>query len=159
MRVLRREKLVPLLSIAFRRRSRDEWLGIIDANVAAGDDDDDDDDANTGSDASNGSGGGGGGGGGMRRRRTVVPAAPVNTVGEAFASPQAAARDMIVTVQHPTVGSLRLCGSPVKFSATPAVATTRPPPLLGEHTDEVLTTLLGINEAGIAALRESGVVA
>ncbi len=69
-----------------------------------------------------------------------IPCAPINTVSEAFDSPQAAARDMVLEVDHPTVGRIKLAGFPYKFSHTPA-AVRQPPPLLGEHTDEILAEL------------------
>jgi crotonobetainyl-CoA:carnitine CoA-transferase CaiB-like acyl-CoA transferase len=65
------------------------------------------------------------------------------------------ARGMAVEVDHPTAGRVRLPGIPVKFAATPA-AVQGPPPRLGEHTDEVLRTVLGLDDAAIAELRASG---
>jgi len=65
-----------------------------------------------------------------------VPVGPVRTVPEVLESEQVKARGMIETVEHPTVGELRLVGIPFKFSATPA-SVRRPPPLLGEHTAEI----------------------
>ncbi len=64
---------------------------------------------------------------------------------------------MVETVMHPAIGELRLVGIPFKFSATPA-SIRRPPPLLGEHTDEVLRGLLGKSEAEVAALRAEQVI-
>ena len=66
-----------------------------------------------------------------------VPAGPVNTIGQALAHPQAAARDMVVTVDHPSAGPMRALGLPVKLSNLPPGQPT-PPPLLGEHTRAVL---------------------
>jgi crotonobetainyl-CoA:carnitine CoA-transferase CaiB-like acyl-CoA transferase len=60
-------------------------------------------------------------------------------------------------VAHPTVGELKLVGMPYKFSDTPA-AVRRPPPLLGEHTEEILAEELGLDAAGIAALRSAKVI-
>jgi formyl-CoA transferase len=71
-----------------------------------------------------------------------LPCAPINTVPEAFKLPQAIARDMVLTVDHPTAGFIDLAGFPYKFDATPA-AVHLPPPLLGEHNREVLVDLLG----------------
>ena len=71
-----------------------------------------------------------------------VPCAPINTVPEAFSLPQAAAREMVLEVEHPTAGSIKLAGFPFKFSDTPATI-RRPPPLLGQHTEQVLSELLG----------------
>ena len=67
-----------------------------------------------------------------------------------------AARRMIETVQHPTIGDLKLLGVPFKFSDTPA-AVRRPPPTLGEHTDEILGEI-GMDGPAIAKLRAERVV-
>src|SRR5262249_39195873 len=61
-----------------------------------------------------------------------VPCGRINSVGEALADPQTQARAMIETVEHPTIGDLKLVGMPYKFSGTPA-SVRRPPPMLGEH--------------------------
>jgi crotonobetainyl-CoA:carnitine CoA-transferase CaiB-like acyl-CoA transferase len=83
-----------------------------------------------------------------------VPAGPVRALDAVFAEPGIAARDMVVTVDHPTIGELRLPGIPYKLSATPG-SIRRPPPLLGEHTDEVLAAL-GYTPDEISTLRETG---
>ncbi len=70
-----------------------------------------------------------------------IPCGPINTLDKAFANPQVAAREMLVTMEHPTIGDLPLVGSPLKFSATP-VEYQLPPPRLGEHTDEILRDVL-----------------
>jgi formyl-CoA transferase/CoA:oxalate CoA-transferase len=84
-----------------------------------------------------------------------VPAGPVNTVPAALAQPQVAARDMVVEIEHPVAGTLKMLGSPLKLSAQPA-SIRRPPPVLGEHTDEVLAEA-GYTPAQIAELRQAGV--
>ena len=73
-------------------------------------------------------------------RAAAIPCAPINTVPEAFDLPQAQVRDMVLEMEHPAAGTIRLAGFPYKFSATPA-AIRRPPPLLGEHTEEILAEL------------------
>lgn len=61
---------------------------------------------------------------------------------------------MVVTVPHPTAGTLRMLGTPFKLSETPTTAPTAPP-LLGEHTEAVLRDLLGMDDASVARLKES----
>jgi crotonobetainyl-CoA:carnitine CoA-transferase CaiB-like acyl-CoA transferase len=85
-----------------------------------------------------------------------VPAGPVNTVPAALAQPQVAAREMVVEVEHPVAGTLKMLGSPLKLSAQPP-SIRRPPPVLGEHTDEILAEA-GYTAAQVAELREAGVV-
>ena len=86
-----------------------------------------------------------------------VPCGRINSVAEALADPQTQAREMIATVEHPTVGDLKLVGPPYKFSGTPA-SVRRPPPTLGEHTDEILRDELGLDAVAIAALRRDRVI-
>ncbi|HYO49837.1 MAG TPA: CoA transferase [Chloroflexia bacterium] len=75
-----------------------------------------------------------------------VPAGPVNTVDRALNSPQALARDMVRSVDHPGIGPVRMVASPMKLESTPP-SIRRHPPMLGEHTEEVLREVLG---AGVA---------
>jgi len=86
-----------------------------------------------------------------------VPCAPVQTIDQVFAAPQVLHRNMVVEVDHPTAGKLRLAGIPVKFSATPA-SVRLPPPLLGEHNDDVLASWLKMNEREINDLREKKII-
>jgi crotonobetainyl-CoA:carnitine CoA-transferase CaiB-like acyl-CoA transferase len=85
-----------------------------------------------------------------------VPAGPVNTVPAALAQPQVAAREMVVELEHPVAGVLKMLGTPLKLSAQPA-SIRRPPPALGQHTDEILAEA-GYPAARIAELREVGVI-
>jgi crotonobetainyl-CoA:carnitine CoA-transferase CaiB-like acyl-CoA transferase len=86
-----------------------------------------------------------------------VPCGPINNVDEVFADPQVQARGMAIDLDHPLAGSVKLVRSPMKLSATPATSDAAPP-LLGQHTDEVLAGLLGKSTEEIAALRAQGVL-
>jgi crotonobetainyl-CoA:carnitine CoA-transferase CaiB-like acyl-CoA transferase len=85
-----------------------------------------------------------------------VPCGPINDLADVFADPQVQAREMTATVAHPHHDALRLVASPMKLSATP-VTLRRAPPLLGQHTDEVLAEL-GIADGERARLRALGVI-
>lgn len=85
-----------------------------------------------------------------------IPAGPVNSMREAFDDPHLRSRDMLLHVDHPVEGRIPQLGFPVKFSITPG-SITRPPPGLGEHTDEVLAEL-GFDDRDIAAMRAAGEV-
>lgn len=85
-----------------------------------------------------------------------IPCGPIHTLDQTFAEPQVAARGMLIELPHPTAGKVPLVGSPLKFSATP-VDYRLPPPLLGQHTDEILLEL-GYSAEQISALRAEGVL-
>jgi crotonobetainyl-CoA:carnitine CoA-transferase CaiB-like acyl-CoA transferase len=85
-----------------------------------------------------------------------IPCGPINDYAAVFADPQIVARQMAVETDHPTLGHVRALGSAIKLSATPPV-TSRRAPLLGEHTNEILTEL-GLSADQIATLRTSGAV-
>lgn len=86
-----------------------------------------------------------------------VPCGPINDVGEVFANEQVQARGMAVELPHPSAGQVKLVRNPIRMSATPATSDVAPP-MLGQHTDEVLSEVLGRSAEEIAALRERGVV-
>ena len=86
-----------------------------------------------------------------------VPAGPVNTIDKVFADPQTLARGMLLQMPHPTLGTVRLAGTPLNLSTTPTQIRL-PPPLLGEHTDAILSRLLALDDRAIAALRLDGAV-
>jgi len=90
-------------------------------------------------------------------RAVGVPCGPINTVAEALNDPHTLARDMVRTVSHPTAGELKLVGIPFRMNGTPATI-RRPPPRLGEHTDEVLSTELGLSKQRLDALRSEKVI-
>jgi crotonobetainyl-CoA:carnitine CoA-transferase CaiB-like acyl-CoA transferase len=85
-----------------------------------------------------------------------VPCGPINDYAQVFADPHVIAREMVVDVEHPTLGSLKSLGSPIKMSATPPDVRRRAP-LLGEHTGEVLTEA-GYSSSEIHAFVQSGAV-
>jgi formyl-CoA transferase len=87
----------------------------------------------------------------------AIPCGPVNDMEHLFADQQVIYRDMIAEVPHPTIGTLRLGGIPIKYSETPGKV-RMPPPLLGEHTDAVLSDVLGYPGERIAALRQQGAI-
>lgn len=86
-----------------------------------------------------------------------VPSGAVRTVTEALADPQLAAREMIVPLEHLTAGPIRVLGTPLKLSATPAGIRT-PPPALGQHTDAILRQDLALEQVDIESLRSEGVI-
>lgn len=86
-----------------------------------------------------------------------IPCGSIKTVAEVFASPQVLAREMVRTLVHPKVGPVRVTGNPLKMSETPG-AVEQPPPLLGEHTDQVLAEWLGLDGEACMALRRDGVI-
>ncbi len=103
----------------------------------------------------------------MRKRTTAewvpaleqagVPCGPINTLKQVFEDPHVVARGLKVEIEHPTAGKVALVRSPMRFSETPVEYKT-PPPLLGQHTDEVLGGKLGKSAAEIEALRKAGTV-
>lgn len=105
----------------------------------------------------------------VTRRKTVaelvelftaynVPHAPILGIRDALAQPQAVAREMVVETEHPVLGKIPLVNRPLKFpgeqSPIPAA-----PPMLGQHTDEILRDILGLTDERIAQLRAAKVVA
>jgi crotonobetainyl-CoA:carnitine CoA-transferase CaiB-like acyl-CoA transferase len=117
-RVRHRDVLVPLLADRLRRRTRADWLAVLEA--------------------------------------AKVPCGPINGLDDVFADPQVIDRGMTATMAHPHTDRLELVASPMKLSATP-VQLRRPPPLLGQHTDEVLAEM-GIGPERRSALRARGVI-
>lgn len=87
-----------------------------------------------------------------------VPAAPVNSVDTVMKDRQLIARNMFVTVDDPAAGVVTIPGNPIKMESVPESPTRPRAPALGEHTDAVLKSVLGLDEAAIAALRAKGVV-
>jgi formyl-CoA transferase len=89
--------------------------------------------------------------------RYQVPHAPIMGVTEALAQPQAVAREMVVEVDHPTMGKIPIVGRSIKFPGAQQ-PTPSAPPVMGQHTDEILSDILGLKPDRIEALRASKVV-
>jgi formyl-CoA transferase len=85
------------------------------------------------------------------------PCGPINSFKQVFSMPHVKEREMVVEMQHPTIGALPLVGSPLKMGGTP-VSYRLPPPLIGEHTKEILTKVLGLTSEKVTELRESGCI-
>ncbi|WP_293177619.1 CoA transferase, partial [Oceanithermus sp.] len=83
---------------------------------------------------------------------------PAGSLGEALADPQAEARGLLWEVAHPKLGSTPLLASPLQHMDRTPARPAGPPPLLGQHTREVLTGALGMDEDEVRALAEGGVL-
>jgi len=86
-----------------------------------------------------------------------VPNGPINNIKQVFEEPQVIARGLRIELDHPTAGKVPLVASPMRFSATP-LEFKAPPPTLGQHTDEILRSVLKLGDAEIAQLRANGIV-
>jgi glutaryl-CoA transferase len=86
-----------------------------------------------------------------------LPCGPINTIPDVFAHPQAEARGLVLEAEHPSAEKVRFPGFPYKLEHTPAVV-RRPPPLLGQHTAEVLTEVLGYSAGELASFQERKIV-
>ena len=94
----------------------------------------------------------------QKLRSEGVPCGAVRDVGEICTSPQLQARGMLRRVDHPVAGSVGQLGSPIVMHGGPDADPMEPPPGLGQHTDELLTGLLGMSPDEVAKLREDGVL-
>ena len=90
-------------------------------------------------------------------RANGLPCGPIQTVGQVCNDPQVLARDMIISLDHPAAGPIRVTGVPIKLSETPG-AVHFPPPTLGQHSIEVLEDWLQINQEQAETLQQEGVV-
>lgn len=86
-----------------------------------------------------------------------IPSGPINNIKEVFDDPQVLHREMLLEMPHPKAGKIRVAGIPVKYSRTRAEARMHPP-LLGEHTEEILKNYLGYDDQKIERLRKEEVI-
>lgn len=86
-----------------------------------------------------------------------IPCAPINSMDEVFKDPQVLHRNMLVEVAHPKAGKIKMVGMPVKYSKAD-VGVRMPPPVLGEHTHEILSEVLGYDHKRIEELKSEGVI-
>ena len=86
-----------------------------------------------------------------------VACGPINDLAQVFKNPQVVAREMVVTLDHPSAGKMRTIANPIHLSDSP-VRYQGPPPTLGQHTKSVLQELLGIGQEDIARLWASGII-
>ena len=86
-----------------------------------------------------------------------VPYGPVNTLEQVFEDPHVQAREMVRHVDHPTIGSVPLLAPPVRFNGKQSEI-RMPPPLLGQHTDEILCSVLQLSPEEIESLRADGAI-
>ena len=82
---------------------------------------------------------------------------PINDIAQVFKDPQVIARDMLVELGHPLAGKIPSIANPIKFSES-AIRYERAPPLLGQHTREVIEEVLGLTESEIGELKASGAI-
>ena len=84
---------------------------------------------------------------------------PINTLSEVFADPHVKAREMVIEMEHQTTGKapLKLIANPIKMGQTPP-SYRNPPPLLGEHTNQILSDSLGLSEVEIKNLKQKGII-
>jgi crotonobetainyl-CoA:carnitine CoA-transferase CaiB-like acyl-CoA transferase len=90
-------------------------------------------------------------------RKASLPSSPINTLPEVFEHPQVLARCMAIPAEHPTVGEMQVTGFAYNLSSTPANVRLAPP-LLGQHTDEVLSEQCNYDPVKIKTLHEQGVI-
>jgi len=87
----------------------------------------------------------------------AVPCGPINRIDQVFADPQVQARGLQTSLPHPLAGTVPLVANPIRYSATPVVMHSAPP-LLGQHTAEVLAHWLGVDDAACQHLRDQQVI-
>ena len=88
-----------------------------------------------------------------------VSCGPINRLDQVFSDPQVLARGMLLEMPHPALGTapVKMAASPIKMSKT-QVSYDRPPPMVGQHTDEILREMIGASDDDLATLRDDGVI-
>jgi glutaryl-CoA transferase len=86
-----------------------------------------------------------------------IPCGPINSVDQALEDPQVQAREMVINVPHPSAGTFRMVASPLKIPTAPAEVRL-PPPMLGEHTEQILQDVLGYDQQAVQRLRDAQVI-
>ncbi|MBI9043615.1 MAG: CoA transferase [Anaerolineaceae bacterium] len=86
-----------------------------------------------------------------------IPNGPINTIDKVLNDPQIKAREMIVEIEHPVAGIMKMPGVPIKMSETPG-SVRFPAPVLGEHTESILKEIFLLDEQEITNLKENGVI-
>jgi len=86
-----------------------------------------------------------------------LPYSPINTIKDICEDPHISYRKMLVDIEQPRVGKMKIAGSPIHLSETPG-AVYAPAPLLGEHSEEVLRTLLAYSDEEIERLKDEGII-
>ena len=92
-----------------------------------------------------------------RLHAEAVPVGPINDLAQVFADPHVQDREMKVTVEHPVAGPTPLVANPIRFSET-KIEYNAPPPLLAQHTDDILERLLGLSDGDLAELERAGAI-
>ncbi|MEK9841981.1 MULTISPECIES: CaiB/BaiF CoA-transferase family protein [Thalassospira] len=86
-----------------------------------------------------------------------VPCGPINTLDRVFDNPQVKHRGLVKHLDHPTAGTVPTVGNPIRFSKTP-ITDEKAPPMLGQHSDEILRKVADLSDDQIAKLRDAGIV-
>jgi formyl-CoA transferase len=86
-----------------------------------------------------------------------VPCGPINSIDQILCDPQVQAREMVIDVEHPSAGTIKMVASPLKMPFAP-VQVRYPPPRLGEHSGQILEEILGMEEKAVEALKVEGVI-
>jgi CoA:oxalate CoA-transferase len=86
-----------------------------------------------------------------------IPAAPINSVDRLLANPQLQERNMLIDMEHPVIGAMKLTGTPIKLDGTPGSLST-PAPGLGQHTEEILKSILKFEDSRLEDLKKSCVI-